>query len=388
MVGLEETQNTLGACFINARWSWRGKVFHLRDAKRRRGLAMSDDTTAEEVEEKTEIPTEENESPSDDSARNKYRLIAGENVLENGEARPSTLAFLGMYVLGALVFLVHMLFNNPPSPGDDASFLLKIVAKLIELTNSETVPIGFVIVMTFVTWANRMLNISTSGKWVTIALVGITILPVIVTLDNLIDMITGLFGSAEGTYDFIPIDNYNYFLSGLVFMLVFWGATYKYQRSFSYAVTSNAIIFQHGFLLSRSHRRILFDRISEVMVERTPMGTILGYATVTIMTDSGVGLVEESVGVSAGTAPSMGSSERGDDTTATKVRKSFFRSFFAFLTYQRTTRRVDHDPRHCFYKIRKWENIKMMLNEMHRKHSQSNMLEDVKSALSNQEAEA
>jgi hypothetical protein len=29
-----------------------------------------------------------------------------------------------------------------------------------------------------------------------------------------------------------------------------------------------------------------------------------------------------------------------------------------------------------------------MLNEMHRKHSQSNMLEDIKSALSNQEAEA
>ena len=30
------------------------------------------------------------------------------------------------------------------------------------------------------------------------------------------------------------------------------------------------------------------------------MGTILGYATVTIMTDSGIGLVEESVGVNAG----------------------------------------------------------------------------------------
>ena len=29
-----------------------------------------------------------------------------------------------------------------------------------------------------------------------------------------------------------------------------------------------------------------------------------------------------------------------------------------------------------------------MLNEMHRKHSQSNMLEDIKSALSNNDAEA
>jgi hypothetical protein len=42
---------------------------------------------------------------------------------------------------------------------------------------------------------------------------------------------------------------------------------------------------------------------------------------------------------------------------------------------------VDPDPKHCFYKIRKWDKIKMMLNEMHRKHSQSNMLEDIKTAL-------
>ena len=173
-------------------------------------------------------------------------------------------------------------------------------------------------------------------------------------------------------------------------MIAFWGFTYKYQRSFSYAVTTNAIIFQHAFLLSRSHRRILFDRISEVMVERTPMGTMLGYATVTIMTDSGVGLVEESVGVSAGAGGNVpGTAPGADDGAAAKASKGFLRSMFAFISYQRTTRRVDHDPRHCFYKIRKWEDIKMMLNEMHRKHSQSNMLEDIKSALTTgEEAEA
>ncbi|MED6318529.1 MAG: PH domain-containing protein, partial [Candidatus Thermoplasmatota archaeon] len=166
----------------------------------------------------------------------------------------------------------------------------------------------------------------------------------------------------------------------------FWGFTFKYQRSFSYAVTTNAIIFQHAFLLSRSHRRILFDRISEVMVERTPMGTLLGYATVTIMTDSGVGLVEESVGVGAGATGNLpGTAASADDSPTAKASKGIFRSIFAFISYQRTTRRVDHDPRHCFYKIRGWEDIKMMLNEMHRKHSQSNMLEDIKSALTAEE---
>ncbi len=343
----------------------------------------------ETVEEPTEEPTSEvkEEVAKSTTNRDKYRLISGEEILENGEARPSTLAFLGMYVLGALVFGVHLLFNNGIDAADDASFLLKLTAKLIDITNWESLPVGFVLVMCFITWANRMLNISTSGRWVTMALLGVTFLPVIISIDNVLSAIAGLFGAEAGSFDFIPIDNYNYLISGFLFLVAFWAFTYKYQRSFSYAVTTNAIIFQHAFLLSRSHRRILFDRISEVMVERTPMGTMLGYATVTIMTDSGIGLVEESIGVSAGTAP--GTATHSDDSTTTKVRKNFLKKFFAFLTYQRTTRRVDHDPRHCFYKIRKWEDIKLMLNEMHRKHSQSNMLEDIKSALSNgEESEA
>ena len=346
---------------------------------------MSED---EPVEEPVETPVDEAKTtpPGEDGNRAKYRLISGEDILENGEARPSTLAFLGMYVLGLLVFGIHLFFNNPPEPATDASFLTKLAANLIEWTNWESLPLGFVLLMCFVTWANRMLNISTSGRWVTLSLLFITFLPIIISVDNLISAVAGLFGAEDGAYDFIPIDNYNFFLAGLVFLVAFWGFTFKYQRSFSYAVTTNAIIFQHAFLLSRSHRRILFDRISEVMVERTPMGTLLGYATVTIMTDSGVGLVEESVGVGAGATGNLpGTAASADDSPTAKASKGIFRSIFAFISYQRTTRRVDHDPRHCFYKIRGWEDIKMMLNEMHRKHSQSNMLEDIKSALTAEE---
>lgn len=354
---------------------------------------MSDEATVEEPpEEMPEALAEEAkaEAPAEDKNRAKYRLISGEDILENGEARPSTLAFIGMYVLGLIVFGVHLFFNNPPTAADDASLPAWLAAKLIEWTNWESLPLGFVLVMCFITWANRMLNISTSGKWVTVSLLFITFLPIVISLDNLISSIVNLVSSSDTSYNFIPIDNYNFFLSGLLFLLVFWGFTYKYQRSFSYAVTTNAIIFQHAFLLSRSHRRILFDRISEVMVERTPMGTMLGYATVTIMTDSGVGLVEESVGITAGAGGNVpGTTSNADDSVTAKARKNIFRSMFALISYQRTTRRIDHDPRHCFYKIRKWEDIKMMLNEMHRKHSQSNMLEDIKSALTaSEEAEA
>ncbi|MAK85053.1 MAG: hypothetical protein CL998_05490, partial [Euryarchaeota archaeon] len=137
---------------------------------------MSED---EPVEEPVETPVDEAKTtpPGEDGNRAKYRLISGEDILENGEARPSTLAFLGMYVLGLLVFGIHLFFNNPPEPATDASFLTKLAANLIEWTNWESLPLGFVLLMCFVTWANRMLNISTSGRWVTLSLLFITFLP-------------------------------------------------------------------------------------------------------------------------------------------------------------------------------------------------------------------
>ena len=156
-------------------------------------------TDEEAVQEATEEATQEVKQTGGqgDANREKYRLISGEEIIENGEARPSTLAFLGMYVLGALVFGVHMLFQNGIEPAEDASILLKLTSTLIELTDWETLPVGFVLVMCFIVWANRMLNISTSGKWVTVALLLITFLPIVITIDNLISTIAGWFGAAE-----------------------------------------------------------------------------------------------------------------------------------------------------------------------------------------------
>ena len=64
----------------------------------------------------------------------------------------------------------------------------------------------------------------------------------------------------------------------------------------------------------------MFDRISEVIVERTPIGTIFGYATVSILTDSGVGIVDESMGA-AGAVNMPGSADNSDDTVAEKAKK-------------------------------------------------------------------
>jgi len=380
MVGHEVMPNTLGAYSIeNMPKNGASYLIHITHHPPR-GLVMSEEN--QETEVKETLPEESVQASQTESLKKKYRLITGESVLPNGEAKPSTLAFIGMYILGLIVFGVHFLFGNGVNASDDASMPLRIVSSLIALTGSESVPIGFVLVMGFITWANRMMNVSTSGRWVTIALLVITFMPVLIQIDDMVSYIMGAFSDGE-VGDFIPF-GYDYIIFGAIFTLLFWGATWKYQRSFSYAVTTNAVIFQHSFLLSRSHRRILFDRISEVMVERTPMGTMLGYATVTIMTDSGVGLVDETVGVNAG-GNMPGTSDKSEDSTATKVRKGFLRSFFAFLSYQRTSRRVDPDPKHCFYKIRKWESTKLLLNEMHKKHSSSNLLEDLKEAISSDE---
>jgi hypothetical protein len=223
------------------------------------------------------------------------------------------------------------------------------------------------------------MNSSTSGRWVTIGLLIVSLTPIVIQLDDVLFWITDLWMD-EPIGDFIPLDSYNYFLFGLGYVGMFMALTFYYQRSFNYAVTSDAVIFEHSFLLSRSHRRILFDRISEVMVERTPVGTLFGFATVTILTDSGVGIVEENTGPGlAGAIP--GTTEREGDSAAEKAGKGILRSIVGLLTYQRTIRVVRPDPKHCMYNIRNWEKAKALLNEKHKEHSQSNLLRDLKDTI-------
>jgi hypothetical protein len=58
------------------------------------------------------------------------------------------------------------------------------------------------------------------------------------------------------------------------------------------------------------------------------------------------------------------------------------RSIIGIMTYQRTIRTIRPDPKHCMYNIRKWEKAKGLLNEMHKKNSQSHLLSDLKKTIS------
>jgi hypothetical protein len=111
----------------------------------------------------------------------------------------------------------------------------------------------------------------------------------------------------------------------------------------------------------------------------------MGYATVTILTDSGVGIVEEAGGGSVGISPTVSSND--NDSNVEKAGTSLIRSFFALMFYQRTVRTVRPDPKHCFYKIRGWEDTKTLLNEMHNKHSQSTKLDNLADILTQQEGQ-
>ena len=342
---------------------------------------MSEDTEPTEEQNVQPDSNEKSEADNQEAMKNRFKLIDGEEVLH--VKQPSGVGFLNMYVLGLLVLGVHLVFHYRESLiGDDSGGLLKAIVWLMGL-GGTALPFGFVLVMGAITWFNRMLNSSTSGKWVTVWLLVATLLPVLIQIDGLIALIRDLFSDSD-VDRFLGFD-YNFLIAGIALTVSFWGLVFYYQRSFDYAITSNAVIFKHAFLLSRAHRRILFDRISEVQVERTPTGTMTGYATLTILTDSGIGIVEESVGGGVGVSPSPSTNE--NDSNAEKAGKSLLRSFFALLFYQRTIRTDRPDPKHCIYKIRGWEDTKTLLNEMHKKHSQSTKLDNLAEILTKDEGQ-
>ena len=227
---------------------------------------------------------------------------------------------------------------------------------------------------------------STSGKWVTSWLLLVTFTPIIIQIDDVLEFVTGIF-MKDPVGGFLPdFISYNYTIFGFIYTSMLWGLVYYYQKSFNYAVTSDAVIFQHRFLLSHSRRRILYDRISEVMEERKPLGVVLGFSTITILTDTGVGMAEETIGVGVG-ATLPGTGESGSDSAATAAGKSWIRSIVGLLSYQRTVTKVMADPKNCFYSIRNYEKTKLLIDEMHKKHSSSSLLSDLKDSLTQPKAE-
>jgi hypothetical protein len=349
-------------------------------------MIMSDEETPAPAEE--EVAEEEvsdapaiNEEASEatkgsDVLRKKFRLTADEEILK--DIKPSAFAFISLYVVGALMFLTHFIFGDIAeillNPSDDSNFFYELMIDLIGITGV----FGFVLVMFLLTWFNRMMNGSTSGGWVTSYLLIWTFLPVVLWLDDTI--IAWIFGEADG---YLPgFESYPFTLIGIISSSLFIVLVVVYQRSFHYAITNHRVIFTQHLIIPGDGRRILFDNINEVRTQRTLMGGILGYNTILCDTGSQLNIGEESMGVSAGAAPSSGG---GDGMLETQMTKSFFVKTFAFLTYQRTRKVELPDPRYCFFSISKWKDIEQLLNVMHQRHSQSGILTELKEQIAGED---
>ena len=321
------------------------------------------------VEEETiekdpvEKAPEEPQSSSKDSLRDKFRLTADEEILQ--DIKPSLFAFIPMYLISLIILGAHMLFAMDWNASSDANILVTSMIFLLEL--SDFGEIGFVLVMVGVAWFNRMLNGVTSGKWTTSFLLIVALVPPLLRLD---DFIAWIMNKDSG---FIPLDDFSYFFFGIFWSVLFTILTIFYQRSFHYAITNHRVIFTQHLIIPGDGRRILFDNINEIRTQRTFMGAMVGYNTIICDTGSQLGIGEESMAVSAGVA---GGSDSG--SIESQVTKSLFKRMFAFLTYQRS-RKIDlPDPRYSFFCITNWKSVENLLNEMHQRHSQSGILNELK----------
>ena len=331
---------------------------------------MSDEELSPETAENTETMSDTNKNSdavaSNESLREKFRLTGDEQILK--DVKPSLFAFLPMYVIALVILGAHMLFAVDWDASSDDNILVKVMIFLIEL--SDIGEIGFVLVMLSVTWFNRMLNGTTSGKWTTIFLLIVAFTPPVLRLD---DFIAWIMGKDSG---FIPLDDFSYSLFGIVWASLFTLFTIFYQRRFHYAITNHRVIFTQHLVIPGDGRRILFDNINEIRTQRTMLGAMFGYNTIICDTGSQLGIGEDAMSVSVGSAGSGATPENANGEG--QITKNIFRKMFAFVTYQRT-RKIDlPDPRFSFFCITNWKSIEQLLNEMHQRHSQSGILNELK----------
>ena len=127
-----------------------------------------------------------------------------------------------------------------------------------------------------VTWFNRMLNGSTSGKWTTIFLLIVAFTPPVLRLD---DFIAWIMGKIQDSSHWMISATHCLAYSRATLFTVF---TLFYQRSFHYAITNHRVIFTQHLIIQGDGRRILFDNINEVRTQRTMMGAVFEYNTISV----------------------------------------------------------------------------------------------------------
>ena len=113
---------------------------------------MTDEEVQSEEPGGVDVDTQEKaEGPTNDEVmKNRFKLIEGEEVLLTKS--PSPVGFMSMYVLGLIVFGVHMLFWKPDALlNENSGGIAKFIVWVMGLGGSK-LPFGFVLVMATLTW--------------------------------------------------------------------------------------------------------------------------------------------------------------------------------------------------------------------------------------------
>ena len=328
-----------------------------------RGLAMSgNEINIENIDET-------------DKERRKFNLIPGEDLMQIH--RPSLFAFAGMYMMALFIGLVHFiwLFLDNYKMADDTNPLIKFFVENMVATDLGQ-SVGFPLVMLFLAWFNRWINISSSTKWFTSLMILIAALPFTLWIINAFwgDSGANLLGG-----------NYPYTAAGVFWVAFLFVNIYYFQRSFCYAITTDAVIFRKDFMLTNSVRRILYSNFTDVIVQQGPIGSIMGYGNVVPLTGSGLGLGEETIGISAGAAGGALDSKDGE-SVATSLPKKIMKMFLVLLTSQRTIRTVKPDPADCFYGVRKPHEVTVVVNDRWKGADSGSTLEEIKDLMAAQAA--
>jgi hypothetical protein len=307
-----------------------------------------------------------------DKERRKFNLIPGEDLMQIH--RPSLFAFAGMYIMAVFVGAVHYLWTfMPNSLSGDPSVIEELLFDFISSSIGES--IGFPFVMLFLAWLNRWMNISSSTKWFTGTMIIIAALPFTAWIINAFwaDSPANIF---DGSYP--------YEMAGIFWIAFLSINVFYFQRSFIYAITTDAVIFRKDFMLTNSVRRILYSNFTDVIVQQGPIGTIMGYGNVVPLTGSGLGLGEETIGISAGAGGALDS--KSGESAAIGVPKKIMKMFLVLLTSQRTIRTVKPDPADCFYGVRKPHDVTVVVNDRWKGADSGSTLEEIKDLMAAQAA--
>ncbi len=119
--------------------------------------------------------------------------------------------------------------------------------------------------------------------------------------------------------DFVHLDNRGLLGTGLV-LLVWHGMK---TGGIRYVVTNRRIMILSGFF-GGSERALLYDRIQDIVLQRSFMGKMCGYGTVVPITSSQLGMGQSNASVSVGAGGAVGPVAGGGAVTFGQGRNTVF----------------------------------------------------------------